>query len=138
MQVSELMTADPIVVSSDDSIVTAIDLMHEHNIRHLPVIDDEGTLVGMLSDRDARSVYLPYLREPEAPEGGRRRLGEPVLTFMTSPPIAVDIESDASLAAEMMIEHRVGSLPVVDADGALVGILSYVDLLRHYARLSAD
>ena len=135
MQVSELMTKDPIVVSSDDSIVTAIDLMHEHNIRHLPVVDDTGTLVGMLSDRDVRTVYLPYLRDPESPKDVQQRLGEPVVTLMTSAPIAIDLESDASLAAEMIIDHRVGSLPVVDADGALVGIVSYVDLLRHYAEI---
>ncbi len=137
MQVSELMTTDPITVAPDESIATVVEVMQSMNIRHVPVVDETGDLVGMISDRDVRGMLLPYLQGPEKVESLQGNASAAVATMMTSAPLSVDLESDASLAAELMIEHRVGSIPVVDADGALVGIVSYVDLLRYYVRPEA-
>ncbi len=136
MQVSELMTLDPVTVAPDENIAAAAEVMQTMNIRHLPVVDETGDLVGMLSDRDVRALLLPYLSEPDQAQR-TAPMNATVATVMTSRPLSVDAESDASLAAELMIENRVGSIPVVDADGALVGIVSYVDLLRHYVRPDA-
>lgn len=135
MQVTELMTADPVTVDPDESIATAVEIMQNMNIRHLPVVDETGDLVGMLSDRDVRALLLPYFQGDDEVEKVRSRASDRIAEIMSSAPLSVDVECDISQVAELMIEHRIGSLPVVDADGALVGIVSYVDLLRYYARL---
>lgn len=135
MQVSELMTTEPVTVAPDESILAVIELMRDMTIRHVPVVNDEDDLVGMISDRDVRPLLRANLGESEE-DMPRPNLGGAVSSLMSGAPLSVDMESDGAAAAELMIEHRVGAVPVVDGDGALVGIVSYVDLLRHYIELS--
>jgi CBS domain-containing protein len=116
----DLMTAHPTTVRSTAPVTRAVELLLELDVRHLPVIGDDGTLVGMLSDRDVRA----YAGTARARDEVR------VVDVMSSATIAVDAEADAGEIIDAMLENKVGAIPVVDGDGALVGIVSYVDVLR--------
>ncbi|HZU85814.1 MAG TPA: CBS domain-containing protein [Polyangiaceae bacterium] len=126
----DLMTKGPVTVSPRTTVRQAARLLYTLDVRHLPVVDEEGTLVGMLSDRDLRGVALPLDVDGEHVADRRAALDAPVATLMSGDVISVDLEDDAAVVVELMIDHRIGAIPVVDADGAVVGIVSYVDVLR--------
>lgn len=134
MIAGNLMTESPATVEPEDDIATAVSLLQEMQIRHLPVVSENGELRGMVSDRDLRALLVPYFHRQEAVETLLTMARAPVSTVMSSNVVCVDLEDDVSVVTELMLEHKVGAVPVVDADGALVGIVSYVDLLRHYLR----
>ena len=127
MQTRDLMTKKPLSIQPTTTVGEALDLMSEADIRHLPVVDD-GQLVGMISDRDMRHISWGSLFD----EGAARRFSAPVSSLMTGTVLRVGAESDVSEAVELMIEEKVGAVPVVDeGDGTLEGIISYVDVLKH-------
>lgn len=132
MIAADLMTPEPVFVQPDDDISTAVTLLEEANVRHLPVVNEQGELVGMVSDRDLRAFLVPFFLRREAVEG-LGGAGAPVSTVMSGSVISVDMEDDISLVTDLIMRHKVGAVPVLDADGKLVGIVSYVDLLRYYA-----
>ncbi|HLF91737.1 MAG TPA: CBS domain-containing protein [Anaerolineales bacterium] len=122
------MTPDPITISPSTTLPQAQQIMMEKNIRRLPVVWD-GKLVGILTFGDIReakpseantlSVYeLNYLLD---------RLT--VKAIMTSNPITVDPDATIGQAANIMLEKKIGGIPVVE-NGRLVGIITETDLCR--------
>jgi acetoin utilization protein AcuB len=92
-------------------------------------------LVGIVSERDIRAQFpmLPPLDEQL--EAWARRLDEPIAQAMNRHVFSVEVETDVADLVDLMIEHRVGAIPVVDQTGGkLVGIVSYVDVLRELRR----
>jgi len=131
MTVRDAMTEPAVSVSPADSLLEAARLMVDHQVRHLPVVE-AGAVVGMLSDRDIRTVAGDPVRYAEAREGdGARELS--VRDAMA--PAALTIHANRPLRdlAHELADERIGAVPVVDADGKLVGIVSYVDALRALA-----
>ena len=126
----DLMTEDPTTVSMNSTLHRAILLLQTLDVRHLPVVDEEGSLVGMLSDRDVRGLAFPELLRAEYLGTIQTALDAPVSSVMSSDVISVDVEADAGEIIDVMLDQKVGAVPVVDADGTLVGIVSYVDILR--------
>jgi acetoin utilization protein AcuB len=125
---ADAMTAPAVSVRPTDSLFEAARLMVDHQVRHLPVVED-GAVVGMLSDRDIRTVAGDPVRFVEAREGeGAQMLN--VRDAMA--PTALTIHANRLLrdVANELVDENVGALPVVDADGKLIGIVSYVDALR--------
>jgi CBS domain-containing protein len=121
----DVMTPDPETVTPEATISEAWELMRERNIRHVPVIKD-GALVGMLSDRD-----LLFAEAEDRTERGRSTLAGAVVAAMTSDVLSVEPDTDLSEVISIMLEARVGAVPVVRAGTReLVGIVSYVDVLR--------
>ncbi len=128
MQVREYMNRTPITVTPGTPMFDARQLMRRRQIRHLPVIDGDR-LVGILTDRDIR-LNLPspatsltvweinYLL-------AKLTVGE----IMTKGVITIEPDRPVEDAARVMLEHRIGALPVVE-DGHLVGIITETDLLR--------
>ncbi len=130
MNAREIMSADPIVVQIDTSIAEALEVLQNAEVRHLPVVD-EGTIVGMLSDRDFRTAYLSPLADTESLDRLKAKLQSPVSTIMSSGVVTVNPETDLADVIDCMLENKIGAVPVVDARGdELVGIVSYVDILR--------
>jgi acetoin utilization protein AcuB len=125
----DLMTKNPVSIQDTESLRVAFEVLATLDIRHLPVVDGAGELVGMLSDRDLRGL-TPPLAEPEV---AARVLSTKVATVMSSSVLAVDEEADAAEVIDLMIDNRVGALPVTDDSGSLVGIVSYVDVLRAFS-----
>jgi acetoin utilization protein AcuB len=132
MIVAELMTRDPATVAPGASIGEVWDLMRDLDIRHVPILD-RGTLVGMVSDRDIAHLDLSAVLRLDGAAALRLDLARPIVSIMSADVIAIESESELSDAIALLIEHKVGALPVVRSDTReLVGILSYIDVLRAY------
>ena len=114
----DLMTPNPMTVTPQASVAEVWDLMRELEIRHVPVVQD-GALVGMLSDRDLARLDIAQM------------LPMPIIKVMSTDVIAVEPESELTEVVELLIEHKVGALPVIEPDSReVVGIVSYIDVLR--------
>jgi acetoin utilization protein AcuB len=130
MKARDVMTPNPITVTPEATLAEVWDLMREADIRHVPVTR-EGILVGMLSDRDLASVDVGRLLMTEGADALRRTLNTPVVAAMSSDVISAEPEADLADVIELMIENKVGAIPVVLPDTReVVGIASYVDVLR--------
>lgn len=131
MFVHEIMTASPRTASPAWSLDRALRELASGDFRHLPVVDGAGDLVGMLSERDLRAQVLPALVAYELPEDARALMQRRVADIMSGDVLSVHSQAEVAEAIELMLDQRVGALPVVEADtGELVGIVSYVDVLR--------
>ncbi len=141
MKVKEAMTKDLVTIDPEASLTTAMDVMRTKDLRHLPVVDEAGQLIGIITDRDLRhAAFGPAVAEYLSARAQRRLRGiaealenlkvRDVMTW-----VVVTTSPDASIAhaALVMSERRVGSLPVVD-NGKLVGMLTERDLLRALSR----
>lgn len=126
----ELMTENPATLTAQATIAEAWDLMRELEIRHVPVIQ-AGALVGMLSDRDLARVNIASLLTAEGAGAAGHDLGTPIAGLMSTDVIVVQPETELSDVIDLLVESRVGALPVVDpGTRAVVGIVSYIDVLR--------
>jgi len=133
MLVSKRMTRDPVAVSPGQSLAEALRLTREHRIRHLPVVEG-GEVVGIVSDRDIR-LALPSPLAAADPEGARFVRDTPVSAIMAREVITVGPWDAVEDAARLLHRHRIGALPVVDAHGRLLGILSETDVLHAFVEL---
>lgn len=126
MQARDIMTEKPITRDVSASLSDVIETMIDKDIRHLPIVSGDE-LVGMISDRDLRQ----FSRDVVALNGkARATLAAPISTFMSSDVLTADAEDDIDDLIDRMVENRIGALPIVDGDGVLVGIVSYIDILR--------
>jgi len=133
MFVSKSMTHKVITVRPETSVVKARDLLKQHHIRHLPVIEDGDILVGIITDRDIRSA-LPaafYAENGAHPDGGEFEIIK-VGDAMTANPHTVSPEDTIEDVLLQIQTMRVGALPVVDGQGRLQGLISVRDLLRAF------
>jgi acetoin utilization protein AcuB len=128
MRVKDWMTAPPLTVSSDTGVFEARRLMQERRIRHLPVTGNDG-LLGILTDRDIRLNLPSPANTLSVWEVNYLLARLTVAEVMTRPVITVGASRDIAAAAHLMLEHKIGALPVVE-DGRLVGIITETDLLR--------
>jgi CBS domain-containing protein len=130
MIAGDLMTPDPTTVIPEASVAEAWDLMRDLDIRHLPVVEGR-TLVGMLSDRDLGRMDMAGILASEGADALRDELATPVVRIMSADVIAVDTETNLDDVVSLLIEHKVGALPILSPGTRdVVGILSYVDVLK--------
>jgi acetoin utilization protein AcuB len=122
MLISRLMTYGAETVSSHDTLRIAAEVMKRGGFRRVPVVDD-GKLVGIVSDRDVRAHdgYLDITR---------------VTAAMTSDLKTVTPDMTVEDAARLMIDHKIGGLPVLEA-GKLVGIVTATDVLKAFLKVEA-
>jgi len=136
MKVADVMTKDPLTVTSSETISQADELMNANKIRQLPVVEAKE-LVGIVTDRDIRSFLSGSLLEN--PVARERALNTEVQEVMTTEPSTLAADDDLQEAVELLIEQKVGGIPVVDDAEGLVGIVTYVDVLRCFLnRLQED
>ena len=127
IKVVDVMTKNPLVMTPAETIGQADELMTENRIRQLPVVD-EGALLGIITDRDIRS-FLAQSALVE-PEERTKVLRTKVSEIMTAEPLTLAPDDDLREAIELLIEEKIGGIPVVDQAEGLVGIVTYVDVLR--------
>jgi acetoin utilization protein AcuB len=126
----DLMTPDPLTVTSKSTIAEAWEVMRELAVRHVPVVED-GALVGMLSDRDLARVDMVRVLRVEGADALREELETPIVEVMSSDVISVGPETEMSEVISLLLEHKIGAVPVVEPGSRdVLGIISYVDLLR--------
>ncbi len=129
MRISQYMSRKVITTGPDEGVRQAFFVMRREGVRHLPVVDPQGALVGIISDRDLRrpdwvdedfAVSHPYRLDDEL------RVGD----LMSRDVVTVHTYDSIGKAAGILEERRFGALPVLDKEGTLVGVLSAYDLLR--------
>jgi len=134
--IASIMFPEPVAVHPDDSLTMTAERMQRSFTRHACVVDGEGEVIGIISDRDVRNV----LGDARQVLGARRLpLGLTMLRVadaMTTEPWTVDQDEPISAALGLFLRERVGALPVVDGGGRLRGIVSYLDVLQHFANLT--
>ena len=136
MYIERAMTPAPVCVRPGTTLPEARELLAAHTFRHLPVTDEAGRLVGVLSDRDVRSAFPSTILSPMMRDDQRERLGKVLVgAVMSRPPVALPLEATLDDALLLFDRHRVGALPVVDAEGRVAGIVTMRDVLRSYRRL---
>jgi acetoin utilization protein AcuB len=127
MLVRDVMSTQVITVGPGETLKDVCLLMHERNIRHLPVLEN-GRLIGVVTDRDVHGATSSLCEEPTTPQGVVR-------DAMSSPPTTVDPLDPVEDAARTMRALKIGCLPVL-ADDRLVGIITGIDLLDALLRLT--
>jgi CBS-domain-containing membrane protein len=126
--VSQAMRDEVFSVRPEQSVMEAVELMAAARIRHVPVVDDDARVVGMVSDRDVRAALGDPLEAVQSwpSHGARMRVAK----AMTPDPIVVRNDAPLAVAVAQLLNRSFGALPVVDAEGRLCGILSYLDVIR--------
>jgi CBS domain-containing membrane protein len=135
--VADFMTRKLVTVSERDTLESLEELMRRLRLRHLPVVDHQNQLIGLITHRDLLSAAASWLTPREAEENAViQQL--PVRRIMQHEVLTVQPEDSLIEAGKLMWDSKIGCLPVVDADGALVGILTETDFIRIAVRLLGD
>jgi CBS domain-containing protein len=130
-KVRDRMTKAPATVKPDDGLKDAMWKMEHGHFRHLPVVDEHGKLIGMLTDRDIRLIR-PSLAFVNKEEAAVQLWSISVQQAAVFDPISVKPDHSLREAAEIMLRWHVGGLPVVEEHDRLVGMITYTDILREF------
>jgi acetoin utilization protein AcuB len=132
MKVRDLMTTTPITTGPDTPVLDARQTMVGKRIRHL-LVTDGPKLVGIVTDRDIRLNLPSPATSLSVWEVNYLLARLTVASVMTKALVTVRSEWDSRDAAVLMLDHKIGALPVVD-DGQLIGIITETDLLRAFVK----
>jgi len=136
MFIARYMTTPALTIPPEMTIPVAKELLQSRHFRHLPVVDDAGKLVGVITDRDLRSAYPSSVLSGDTIKTCLAELDKtPVSTIMTRAFFTVTPASTLDDALILLDRERVGALPVVDENGKVVGIFSIRDLTKAYRTL---
>ncbi|MGB8698951.1 MAG: CBS domain-containing protein [Thermosynechococcaceae cyanobacterium] len=142
--VKDFMTPNPITIELHESVEAAVKRMEEHQISGLPVVDEAGRAVGIVSEGDLLVRESPlqpplymtllgsiiYFESPtQFHQHMKKAFGMSVQDIMTAKPVTIHPDASLADAAHLMLEKRVNRLPVVDEAQKLVGILTRHDLI---------
>lgn len=128
-RVAEWMTENPVTVTPDFSVLAAYERMRARGIRRMPVVDKDGTLVGIITRSDIEQAMSHPRSEEERRLARFSLAGQTVAEYMTPNPITVAADASIGEAAAMMIRARVSGLPVMD-NGRMIGIITESDIFR--------
>ena len=134
----DIMTESPETLPITSTVADAVQLLQTLDVRHIPIVDRRGAVAGMFSDRDLRALSIPRTLNDEWFGEFRIALETQLASVMTADVITINEDTQTTEIIELMLEHKVGALPVLDADGLLVGIVSYIDVLRALYQLEAE
>ena len=130
MPVQDWMTADVVSVGPETSLLKVGKLMKDHNVRRIPVVDERGHVIGIISDRDVRDASPSKATTLDMHEMHYLLAELKAKSIMTAKPVTVKPFDTVEHAALIMLERKVGGLPVVDDTGKLVGIISDHDVFK--------
>jgi CBS domain-containing protein len=145
------MQRDVVAVHPEDDVETLLGVMRQHELPGVPVVDDSGRLVGIVTEADLvirdeqADLHLPHhidllggviFLEPikHYEERLRRAIASTVADMMTPDPVTVSPQDSVRDAARIIAERGHNRLPVVDEQGSLVGVVTRVDVLAALAR----
>ncbi len=109
------MIYDPVTITPDANVGDALALMHENKIGGIPVVDGEGMLVGIVTNRDLRF---------------QKDMGIRISEVMTCENLVTTTNPDLAEASEILLRHKIEKLPVVDEKGKLIGLITYRDITK--------
>ena len=143
MKVRDIMTKDLTAVEKDIPVRELIFILNNAEMPNVPVVDEDGRLTGFVSEKDLIRAALPGYFEmlhstsfiPDMNQLSRKLTqiaDEPIEKFIQTTVMSVTEDDDDLQAADLIIRKGVKNVPVVDADGRLVGRVRRIDLLRHF------
>ena len=109
------MIFDPVVITPEQTVGDALRMMHENHIGGIPVVDTQGKLVGIVTNRDLRFQTQEDL---------------PIADVMTKDNIVTTTNPNLSEASDILLRHKIEKLPVVDKDNKLIGLITYRDITK--------
>ena len=130
LRVADLMTIDPVSVRAEATVEEAEELLRHYHVSGLPVVDERGSLVGVISQTDLLYLAAPSVRALIRRSESEIRVGE----VMSVPPVTIDGSALLIEAARIMHSQRLHRLVVVDGDAHPTGVLSAMD----FVALAAD
>jgi CBS-domain-containing membrane protein len=145
MQVQDIMTRDVVAVQPSTPVTAVARLFREHSISGMPVVDEEGKVVGIITELDliarhARPHFPSYVAFLDSiiylestkryRESMRHILATTAGELMSAPVHTVSPDMDIQDLASTMVEHRWNPFPVLDEEGRMIGIVSHTDLLK--------
>ena len=131
LRVRDLMTPEVTTLRRNDTLSIADDVMHLGRIRHMPVVDDDGLIVGIVSQRDLFRGSLARALGYGA-HAQQKLLGQLVVKeVMTNDPVTIGPDAPLAEAARLMLQRKIGCLVVVE-DGRLAGILTESDFVKRF------
>lgn len=136
---SRVMTRKPKTIHLDEPVPVAYETMRDKHIRHLPVVDDSGRIIGIISDRDVARAMQPLANEPSAiSQEVEFKPEHKVRDFMSWPVLSVRETEDLSVATQTILKEKISALIVHDDDDYPRGIVTTDDILRLFlAQMSA-
>jgi len=132
MTIEKAMSSKVITINASDSLLNATRAMKENKVKHLPVVDKSGSLVGIVTDRDLKRASASDATTLEVHELLYLLDRVTIESIMRKNVVTVDTGTPLKQAASLMVEKGIGCLPVKDG-GKLVGIITRTDILRHFA-----
>ncbi|HID33466.1 MAG TPA: CBS domain-containing protein [Anaerolineae bacterium] len=125
----DVMTSPAVTIRWDATVLEASALMEERDIRRLPVVDEEDMLIGIVSDGDVREALSIYNQtNPYAPDQDEILLA--VDEIMSAPVYTVGPDERLTDVIRIMLDHKIGGVPVVDADRHPLGVITESDIFR--------
>ena len=136
LKLSEVMTSPVITVKEDAALHVVADKIQNNGIRHLPVVDENNKLVGLMTERGLYKIQSPRWLEDGTWYYDQETLDNFILkSVMIHKPFAMSPESTVAEAVLKMVEKKYGCILVVDKEDKICGIVSYVDLLKLAAQI---
>lgn len=134
MLVKDRMTPNPITITQDTSFTDAFRILRERGIRHLPVVNKKGKLIGIVARTDLLHASPSKATSPSLFEMNYVLANLHVSELMSSPPITVPEESPLEEAARVMVEKKIGCLPVM-RDDTMVGMITETDIFKIFVEV---
>ena len=128
MRVGDYMTKEPFTVGEDASMKEAVELLRQHHIRHLPVVQGPK-LIGIVTDRDVRKASPSLLSGVDIGKYEEVLASTPISRIMTREPFTITADTELRQAVQLMVDKKVGAVPVVNGE-ELVGIFTEIDALK--------
>ena len=130
MLLKEWMTKNVVSVTSQTSLMEALDLLKKHGFRRLPVVDENSRPVGIITDRDMKAAAPSKATNLDEHELNYLLSSIKIGNIMTKNPITLYEEDTIQAASSIMLEKKFAGLPIVDENGILIGIITESDLFR--------
>lgn len=134
MLVKDRMTPNPVTITPDVPFPEAFRIIHERNFRHLPVVDDKGKLIGVVAQADLLHASPSSASSLSIYEMNYLLANLSIRELMSSPPVTVPEDAPLEEAAKVMVEKKIGCLPVM-RDGDLVGVITETDIFEAFVEI---
>lgn len=136
MYILSYMQKKPVTVQPETTIAQVKEILASRHFRHLPVVDDSGHLLGMVTDRDVRSAYPSSVATGRATREEIQKIGQaPVCEIMSWDVVYLSPNATLDDALILLDRQKVGALPVINEERLVVGIFSIRDLIRAYTQI---
>jgi len=135
LKAKDIMKKNVKTVLANLTVKEAQTIMDDLKIRHLFINDDQGFLIGIISDRDIKTVLSPFIGSKMEDVKDRCTLTLPLKKIMTKKVITCSPDDDVKKCAQLMLDERFSTMPIINTEGRLIGAVSSTDLIRLLVRL---